>query len=718
MRKIVLAAMIVAPITGAALAQNSKTFSNYISGLPNATIPFTGNEVTYVLQGGVSKKTPVGGSISGPSTSIVGNLATWNSTAGSQLVDASVTPIASSYQWNNPQFFNVSDPANFWFGTQQLDAMNIQAFYDNSIVILPGFNQANALDISLVAFHGNYLTGGLSDAKTTFIGNQINESFNAQGQRVLQTGALNCYGIGDCSLSTWFITAATYPRAGDEGLGFQLVSRLGQVTPVQTLTVTGVSRNTCNTTTTGSISGSASSLTVGVVSGAGCTAGTWVVVNHEAATGFVNHEAVQIISSTTSTITAVFASNQNSGVTITPAVDLTYSGSGGVVGEGRVLVDTTASPYTTGTVTSITTNGGAQFVGSGTGWGATSMLVGGTTIVPGCISLAADDYTSSPYGAGVNALHDWYQIQSVGGTTNLNILSFSSAGAQNYKGKGPGNGSYTIRPCAEVLRVLSTNTPSFQNGGEAILDTNSFAWATNDVLDISLPPYPDVTGFQWNLNFYSNGGTYRQFVTYGNTGARSFQAAIGIGAPFGPIASGSAGADTAAFQTGIVISSVGVGIDIRGANAPPTLASLTLPIGATLGQGTSIGTRMTWGSAATNSPAIGISPATPFTSVMVNFNGSTAALDSRNFIPGTLVGIFTGINNLSTMVFDGTIQIPPIAFANGSGSSIQACSTANEGALQAINDSNTTTIGVTPGGFGTNHVMIRCNGTSWIVASP
>lgn len=689
-----LAALLLALWASAASAQNVTV----IGGVTPGHIPVF-NSTTTLKD---SSSSSLAG-ILGPNTSTTNGLALWANPGGTVLEDGATAgqTIPGTYIWSGAQNYSATNPTNSWFGTQQLDVLNITANYDNNIVIAPGFNDADAIDVNIVASHGNYMSGGLTSAKTTFITQQINGTYQAQGQRALQSGTLNCYGTGDCSIATWFLTVAQYPRSGDEGVGYGLASRLQQLTPVQLVTVTGSSRNTCNTTTTQAITGSATAQTVNVASGTGCTVGTWVVVNHEAATAFVNHEAVKITASTSTSITAAFASNQNSGATITPAVDLTYSGgAGSFVGEGRVLVDTTATPYTTGTVTSITTTGGAQFVGTGTAWSNT-MLSGGTALVPGCISLAADDYTSSPYGAGAAALHDWYQIQSVTDATHLNILSFSSSGSQAYNGKGPGSGSYTVRPCAEVLRVLS--------GGEAILDTNNFTWTNGHQLDISLPPYPDVTGFQWFASFYSSGGTYRHMVDYNNTGARAFQAAIGISAPFGAI--GTPGADTVGFQTGITIGSVGVGIDLSGANNPPTIASMRLAGGPNFGQGTAAATRIAWGGTNSNNPSIGMNMGSNAGALSVNFNGSANTF-------GILDGKPTGIAGTYYLQYNGSIMIPPIAFANGGGSAIVACSSTTEGLLQSFNDSNTITVGATIAGFGTNHVLGRCNGTNWIVASP
>jgi hypothetical protein len=60
---------------------------------------------------------------------------------------------------------------------------------------------------------------------------------------------------------------------------------------------------------------------------------------------------------------------------------------------------------------------------------------------------------------------------------------------------------------------------------------------------------------------------------------------------------------------------------------------------------------------------------------------------------------------------NGDIRTRPVAFA-----SAPACSSATEGAMQAIADSSTATWGATITGGGTNHVLGYCNGAAWTVA--
>jgi len=73
-----------------------------------------------------------------------------------------------------------------------------------------------------------------------------------------------------------------------------------------------------------------------------------------------------------------------------------------------------------------------------------------------------------------------------------------------------------------------------------------------------------------------------------------------------------------------------------------------------------------------------------------------------------------GILNTSPQAaFDvnGAIRTRPVAFA-----SAPACSSGNEGSMQAINDSSTATWGATITGGGANHVLGYCDGTVWTVA--
>lgn len=57
MMRFIAGFIIIAAMTGCALAQTTETFGKYVNGLPAASVPLSGSETIYLLQGGKSKKT-------------------------------------------------------------------------------------------------------------------------------------------------------------------------------------------------------------------------------------------------------------------------------------------------------------------------------------------------------------------------------------------------------------------------------------------------------------------------------------------------------------------------------------------------------------------------------------------------------------------------------------------------------------------------------------
>jgi len=672
-----------------------------------------------------------GGGVTGPGSSTVNGLALWSNTGGNQIKDGPGQTIAGNYTWSGTETFNgnitsggtnsftagntfsgniTSSGSNSFSGSQTYtnflvgnvtdpvtsDQTNLYGYfltvnYDNNIQIAPGFSNANGFEVLLNTTHGNYVYGSGTNSKTTFLNVSLAGSHVAQGQRFLMSGTQNCYGKGDCAVyGAMSINHASYPSGGDEGVGFGLVSGLFQYATIFNATASGVSRNTCNTTLTQTVTGSINSQTVTVASGTGCTPGTWVVLNHERATFTPNHEAAQIISSTSGSITAVIAGNYSNGMTVTPAVSLLTNAA--FHAEGRVLVDLSATPYTTGTVTGVNTPTDGVFLGSGTGW-SSSMLSGGTTLTPGCVTLTADDFSSNPFGPGLATLHDYYQIEVVTDATHLTILTTDIAANQAYKGRGPGSGAYRVLPCAEILRV-----PSNTN---VILDTNSFAWTTSDNLEISIPPYPDVSGFQYHFGTYTSGGTNRAFLDIDNLGARKFQYGIQVRNNSGPISQGAPGADVDAYGVGYFVEGSDIGLQVNNVRSAAT-AAILLPIGTQGGAANDAGSSIVWGSGGYISP-----------------NGATAGLDFRMAVDarspnGVLSGIVpsvVGSGSAYELKFTGFFAMPELTI----GSNLPTCVAGLTGAIANVGNASTNTWGSVPAGTGANHVLIRCNGTSWTV---
>src|ERR1035438_6067309 len=177
------------------------------------------------------------------------------------------------------------------------------------------------------------------------------------------------------------------------------------------LEVATVASNTpqtsCNTTTTQAITKNIAAQQVTVASTSGCNVGDWVVLGRGAA--YVNDlklEAVQLTAVSSGVITGVFVKNHVLGDTVTPATVLTLTGTY-QMGQLRWLVNLSQPADTQGTITSVS---GLGLFGSGTNWSAG--MVGGDSVLPGCFSFAADNYTSYPFSTN-SPLVAWYPITGV-----------------------------------------------------------------------------------------------------------------------------------------------------------------------------------------------------------------------------------------------------------------------------------------------------------------
>ena len=292
--------------------------------------------------------------------------------------------------------------------------------------------------------------------------------------------------------------------------------------------------------------------TVTVASTTGCNVGNWVVVDQVLPNGnygYPNNEAVQITAVGSGTISGVFQNNQSSGATITPALVLNLS-STYQFGEARKLVNLSQPSYSTGTVSGIA---GGAFAGVGTAWAAN--MVGGNSANIGCIALSADTYTGYPFaGSGSNGpLNSWYEITAVASGTSLGVSSMSVTGDLAYHGKGPGSGGYIVRPCVEVLRV---------NSNQVIAESTSTTWSEGDNVELAISPYPDVTGFQYDVAKWNPGGIARGFMNVFNIGARQFGFGFNVGAS-GFQTGGNA--DAVAWGTAYQASGVNIGLGVAGA---------------------------------------------------------------------------------------------------------------------------------------------------------
>jgi hypothetical protein len=460
--------------------------------------------------------------------------------------------VNAAQTWSKPQTFAsglVAAATNPAIGNDPNDR-RLADFHctTDSTTSNPGFTDENCLQISLTALNGQNSYGHGTNAKKTFLPLSIAGNMTAAGQRFLLGETQTCWGMGDCFGESKSITFAGADIAGDEGQGFQSVSYLQQQPNlVRTTIAERPVRSACNTALTQAITATREAQTVAAASTAGCKVDDWVVVGEETPTNTPNHEAVKISAVAARSITGTFLNNHGNGTSLTPALVLALADTS-QFGQGRVLVDLKGVSYSAGTVSSIS---GGGFAGSGTSWSANMVGGGGYNI--GCISLTADDYASAPFQGNNGPLKSWYQIVGVASVTSLGVYSTSVAGDAAYHGHGPGSGGYIIRPCAEVLRV---------SGRRVILETSTANWANGDTVELTISPYPDVSGHEEVFAVYTPGGAIRRAYYISNRGARTFQNAIEITAnmPTGH------DVDPIAWRTAISIANAGLGISIDGSS--------------------------------------------------------------------------------------------------------------------------------------------------------
>lgn len=387
----------------------------------------------------------------------------------------------------------------------------------------PDFSNIETATFQMFGLHGQNTYGPVTQVKESFFCTNTFGYMAGSGQKFLHGNRMNAFGMGDsCIHAGDNLTYAGGPVNGDEGQGWGSVSILQQQNFLTVFTITAKPpQSVINTTITQAVTRSEFEQTVTVASTAGAVVGDWVVIDQELPSAGINLEAVKITGFTglpTPTIKGVFRCNHLINATVTPALRLTLDGTFGL-GQDRVLINLSTAPgssYSTGTVSSIS---GGGFTGTGTGW--TIGMVGGNAMNIGAISLAADDYTLTPFnGTGISgALKSWYQINPLSSATLLGAFKTSVAGDGSYAGKGPGSGAYTIRPCARILRIVNSGV-TFT--GEVICETSTSTWNVGDPVEQVICPYPDVTGFQYTMVANTNGGTYRGFMNIRQGGPRKF----------------------------------------------------------------------------------------------------------------------------------------------------------------------------------------------------
>jgi hypothetical protein len=512
----------------------------------------------------------------------------------------------------------------------------------------PSFANTQAAEFTLNVLHGQNTYNILTQAKESFFAIANSVTSVGAGQKFVQNNSVTGYGMGDIAIyGNQSVNFASGPVAGDEGVGWQLNSQLKQQDFLSVTTIASVpTKSLVNTTTTQAISKSLSPQTVTVASAAGAIVGDWLVVDQELPTDQTNMEAVQIIAFTPTSITGIFRCNHNNGCTITPALLLTL-GSLFTLGQDRVLVNWSASSYSSGNITAIT---GGGFTGSGTGW--TTGMVGGNALNIGAITLPADDYPSTPFTA-LNPLKSVYQIKNLVSSTSLAIMSTSVAADFSYRGFGPppsgkgapGSYPYKIVPCAKILRVDSST-------GLIICETSTSLWSVGDSVEQVICPYPDVSGYLYAMANWTPGGTYRSFMHVLNNGARAFQTFLQLEERGNVILPGADGHE----WTTIFALSCRSQVIIDAVQCINTVSGIRLPSAIGGVGATDAGGQIEWSTAGLrpNSPNLGLD-------LWGTSNPATLHSDNRGLL--AFIHRSTGINsdaNLEEMYWGGYIYMPQL----------------------------------------------------------
>jgi hypothetical protein len=534
----------------------------------------------------------------------------------------------------------------------------------------PSFSNQESAGITLTGTWGSCYPG----AKWTFLTLDLQQDMQAAGQKIVQGSNLVSYGMGDNCLSTGFVRFAGGPISGDEGTGFNLVTSILQQTSLKMATISAVARSALTTTLTQAVTADDIPQTVTVASTAGLNVGDWLVISQAVDTGSPGVEAVEVISIPgAGQINAIFSASHLNGATVKPALVLTVDDDSRM-GELRTLVNLDGTTYSTGTVASIA---GGGFVGAGTSWAAN--VVGGDVLNIGAIALDNDDEARSPFnGSGENAtLRSWYNITSVADTTHLGIHSFSVAGDQAYNGNGVGAGAYDIKPAVRILRLPGSN--------KVVCEYTATTWSVGHDVECAICPYPDVSGFQYHMAIYTPGGIKRGALKYVNNGLQPFLTGIEFT---------STGAITQGWETGILLQSVGTGIQI------PNAATQAILLGSieTTGADSDNAGIITW-----NGPYL-------------KPNSTNKGMDLNLMMDG--VGILS--SKTATVVGSGTKQElrwtgGMMGATPGTFASLPTAAAGLEGMEANVTDSNTETWGATVAGGGSLHVKVRCNGTNWTV---
>lgn len=367
-------------------------------------------------------------------------------------------------------------------------------------------------------------------SKSTFHCNKQDMIAYGQGQRILSDTRLTAFGSGDAiTYNNLLELYGGLTSSGDEG---QKLYRdyVSQGQQIQRGTISSVSRSGINTTATQNITASRTPQTVTVADASGCSIGDWIQFDVglpdggdvSSQTPYSRAEAVQVTAISGNTITALFRHSHPTGCLVKPCTVL-YMGGGTSFGQGRYLVNLSATPYTTGTARGNGVNSrGLSLTGNGTSW--STGMVGGDAYNIGLLSFDIDEV---PNYHGVLPLRVFYPLWDLASSTSVKMHRRTYVGLAVYQGKAstPGDATffnYKIHPGARILKVTN-------NTAIVVLEYNNFTWTVGNTVECAHSHSFDVSGQTFRIGMNSVGGEYRRGIELSNVGKQDFETGIEIG---------------------------------------------------------------------------------------------------------------------------------------------------------------------------------------------
>lgn len=394
LRWIIVLVLLVVPAI--AQAQQTETFSRYMSNLPRANTPLSGNEIAVILQNGSARSIP--------------------------------------FTQTNQINYSVFDPILVDPYTSAKTGAALGCGTDAS-TRPPGFFDFVCFNLNHFYYHGDHST----NSKDSLIGLFENCVGPGASQHFCLQVFSTVFGAGDHqSVSPFLQWAGGLPAGGDEGANVNAVE-------LQELT----SNSSGNIISNSVISGGTTTLALPVVGSnipqiISLTSSTGFSLNAPLATcpdangrfgqgnnvpcgwaviaqtsnynsNGLNVDAVAYIAVGTNTITGYAHLNQNSGVAVTPATIFQIQDNSGTFGEHRYLQNLSRPSYSIGTVTYDTVN--SVFNCSGCAW--TNGMVGGNSSRIGAI--AASGYNN------VQGARSWFNLSNIVSPTQVAVENSASS---------------------------------------------------------------------------------------------------------------------------------------------------------------------------------------------------------------------------------------------------------------------------------------------------